>query len=177
MGAAGGGASPTPSGYLGGYRRASPVPSVVGMTNTMTATATTPAITTATTDVMRIDRRFGTVLREGPWVVPERIEVRLALGDARLDFTEAVIGSDTLRLEVDLSIGSDLTLVVPPGVKVVIGDLVTGTGDIKVRTGPGDDTPVALRIEVCGRLRAGADLTVRGPRRNFDQWTRPSGAS
>src|SRR4051794_37287093 len=45
------------------------------------ATADLPSAALAepdtTTELMRIDRRFGTVVREGPWVVPRRIEVKL----------------------------------------------------------------------------------------------------
>lgn len=132
---------------------------------------------TATTDLMRIDRRFGTVVREGPWVVPRRIEVSLAAANGRLDFTEAVINVDSVQLDVDLGLGSELTLVVQPGVKVVAENLDTRQGDYKDRAPSRGDTPVFLRVEVGGRLRAGADLVVRSPKPNFDQRTRPDRAS
>ena len=128
-------------------------------------------------DLMRIDRRFGTVLREGPWLVPARIEVCLTAGDVRLDFTEAVVTVETVRLEVDLGIGAELTLVVRPGIQVVTEDLDARSGDVEVRTPFDGVTPVFLRVEVTGRLRVGGDLVIRGPRRNFDQWTRPDNAT
>jgi hypothetical protein len=131
---------------------------------------------TATPDLMRIDRRFGNVVREGPWVVPKRIEVKLTAANMRLDFTEAVINVDTVKLDVDLGIGSELLLVVRPGVKVVAENLDARQGDYKDRA-PDATTPVTLRVEVSGRLRAGADLIVRHPRPNFDQRTRPGRAT
>lgn len=140
-----------------------------------THTASLPA-TLPATDLMRIDRRFGTVLREGPWLVPSRIEVRLTAGEARLDFTQAVITVDTVHLDVDLGLGSDLTLVVQPGITVVAENLDTRFGDLKLRV-PADTTPTFLRVELSGRLHGGGDLVVRRPKRNFDQWTRPDRAS
>jgi hypothetical protein len=150
-------------------------------TGTDTPTANVPAPLTGPgsvkSDLMRIDRRFGTVVREGPWLVAGRIEVRLTAGDARLDFTEAVVNVDTVHLDVDLGLGSELTLVVPPGVKVVGENLDTRLGDFDMRAPCDDATPVFLRIEVSGRLHGGGDLVVRRPRRNFDQWTRPDRAT
>jgi len=137
--------------------------------------AAEPAV--ATTDLMRIDRRFGNVVREGPWVVPRRIEVRLTAANARLDFTEAIINVDLVQLHVELGLGSELALLVQPGVKVVAEDLDTRQGDYKDRAPSGGETPVFLRVEVSGRLRAGADLVVRSRKPNFDQRTRPDRAS
>jgi hypothetical protein len=67
-------------------------------------------------DMVRIDQRFGDVTRTGHWVVPRRMEIRLTAGDVKLDFTEALITQDTLRIDVDLGIGGDLTLVTRPGI-------------------------------------------------------------
>jgi hypothetical protein len=130
-----------------------------------------------TSDLMRIDRRFGTVVREGPWFVPRRIEVRLTAGNVRLDFTEAIINVDTVQLDVDLGLGSELTLVVPPGIKVVAENLDARSGDFDMRAHSDGTTPVFLRVEVSGRLHGGGDLVVRRPKRNFDQWTRPDRAT
>ena len=74
-------------------------------------------------DLVRIDQRFGDVTRTGRWVVPRRMEIRLTAGDVRLDFTEAVITQNTLRIDVDLGIGGDLTLVTRPGIVVDTDDL------------------------------------------------------
>jgi hypothetical protein len=124
----------------------------------------------------RIDRRFGTVRREGPWLVPDRIDVRLTAGNARLDFTEAVARTGTVELAVDLGLGSELTLVVPPGVGVVTEDLDTRHGDY-VAHRCADTAPAHLTIRITGRLHGGGDLVVRPPRRNLDQWLRPGRAT
>ncbi|MFI5914887.1 hypothetical protein [Dactylosporangium sp. NPDC051541] len=112
---------------------------------------------------MRIDRQFGTVVREGAWLVPPRVEVRLAAANARLDFTAAVPTSTTVDLDVDLGLGSELTLVVPPGVKVIADDLDARQGDYEVRTMPDPNADVHLTVRVSGRLHAGGDLIVRAP--------------
>lgn len=49
-------------------------------------------------DLIRIDQRFGDVTRTGPWVVPRRMEIKLAAGDVKLDFTRALITQDSLRM-------------------------------------------------------------------------------
>jgi hypothetical protein len=139
------------------------------------ATAAEP--NTVTNDLMRIDRRFGTVVREGPWLVPRRIEVSLAAANARLDFTEAVINVDTVQLDVDLGIGSELALIVQPGIKVVAESLDARQGDFKDQVTSGGDTPVFLRVEIAGRLRGGGDLIVKSPKPNFDQRRRPDRAT
>jgi hypothetical protein len=148
---------------------------------TMTYTGTgidTPTTTDARPlDLMRIDRRFGTVVREGRWLVPGRIEVCLTAGNVRLDFTEAVIDAGLVRLDVDPGLGSELTLVVQPGIKVVAESLDARFGDFELRAPSDGATPVFLRVEVSGRLHGGGDLVVRRPRRNFDEWVRPGRAT
>jgi hypothetical protein len=128
-------------------------------------------------DLMRVDRRFGNVVREGPWVVPSRIEVSLAAANLRLDFTEAVITVGVVQLAVDLGLGSELTLVVQPGVHVVAENLDARWGDFKNQAPYDGNVPVFLRVEVTGRLTGGGDLVVKRPKRNFDQRTRPGRAT
>jgi Domain of unknown function (DUF1707) len=119
-------------------------------------------------DLVKIDQRFGDVTRAGRWVVPRRMEIRLRFGEAKLDFTEAVITHATLDIEVDLRIGGDLTLVTRPGVVVDIDDLERTSGDIKIRPASGDpDTPTVLLVRLSGRSRGG-DIVARPPRRKFN---------
>ena len=120
-------------------------------------------------DLVRIDQRFGDVTRTGHWVVPRRMEIRLTAGDVKLDFTEAVITQDTLRIDIDLGIGGDLTLVTRPGI-VVDADALSGRlGEIKVRDVTDPHAPVILRVELSGRVRGGG-VVARLPRRTFLQW-------
>lgn len=117
------------------------------------------------TDVVKIEKRFGTAEWVGTWLVPRRMEIRLTVGNAKLDFTNAVITHDQLSIDVDLGIGGDLTLITKPGIVVVANDvIVRSMAEIKVRPPQQDpDFPVALRVEVTGQLRGG-DLLVRYPK-------------
>jgi hypothetical protein len=122
-------------------------------------------------DLVTIDQRFGTVERTGRWVVPRRMEIRLAAGNVKLDFTEAVINTGSLRIDVDLGLGGDLLLVTKPGIVVVTDELNVRMGDIKVRHRTDPHEPVILRVELAGRIRGG-DIKARHPRRTFGQWIR-----
>jgi hypothetical protein len=123
-------------------------------------------------DVVRIDQRFGTVTREGRWVVPQRMEIKAKAGNVKLDFTDAVITFDTLHIALELGLGADLLLVTKPGIMVLTDDLTVRVGDVKVSQPPaGRSAPVILRIELSGRL-SGGDIVARYPRRSFGQWIR-----
>jgi hypothetical protein len=90
-------------------------------------------------------------------------------GDVKLDFTEALITQDTLRIDVDLAIGGDLTLVTRPGILVDTDGLTGKLGEVKVRHVTDPRAPVALRVELAGRIRGGG-IVARLPRRTFWQW-------
>jgi hypothetical protein len=120
-------------------------------------------------DLIRIDQRFGDVTRTGPWVVPRRMEIKLAAGDVMLDFTRALITQDSLRIDVDLGIGGDLTLVTRPGIVVGTDGLTGRLGEVKVGPVADPHAPVILRVELVGRVRGGG-VVARFPRRTFLQW-------
>ena len=120
-------------------------------------------------ELIRIDQRFGDMKRTGQWVVPRRMEVKLTAGDVTLDFTRALIVQDTVRIEVDLGLGGDLTLVTRPGIVVDTDGLTARLGDVKVPPAADPRVPVVLRIELAGRIRGG-EIVARFPRRTFIQW-------
>jgi hypothetical protein len=99
------------------------------------------------------------------------MEIRLTAGNVKLDFTEAVINTGSLYIDVDLGFGGDLLLVTKPGIVVITDDLTVRMGDIKVKQRADPDTPVILRVELAGRVRGG-DIVARHPRRTFGQWRR-----
>jgi Domain of unknown function (DUF1707) len=137
-------------------------------------TADLPALpaTSAPKDLVRISQRFGNVDRTGRWVVPRRMEIEATAGNVKLDFTEAVITSRTLHIEVDLGLGADLVLITRPGIEVLTDDLTVRMGDVRIRKPRADeDAPLILSIEVAGLVR-GADIVVRHPRRTPRQWLR-----
>ena len=119
-------------------------------------------------EVARIECSSGSAQRNGRWVVPHRIEVRVSSGSVKLDFTEAVITQPSLQVDADVRSGS-LTLVTKPGVVVDADDVAVRSGTVKVRAPWGSDVPVVLRIEVSGRVGSGS-VTARPPRRTFWEW-------
>ncbi|MFD7406395.1 DUF1707 domain-containing protein [Streptomyces sp. NPDC059866] len=121
-------------------------------------------------DVVRIEQvHSGAVERVGRWVVPRRLELAVYWCEVTLDFTDAVITHDTLRIDVDMA-GKTLTLVTRPGIVVDTDDLRLVHSRVKYRQAPtGPDTPVTLRVELVGQ-KAHGRVVVRPPRRTFGQW-------
>jgi len=119
-------------------------------------------------DMIRIERTSGWAKREGRWLVPPRIEVRVKSGHITLDFTEAVITQPLLQIDADVGSGM-LTLLTKPGIVVDADDVAVSSGGVKVRAPWGPDVPVILRVEVTGSVRSG-HLRARPPRRTFWQW-------
>ena len=97
------------------------------------------------------------------------MEVKLTAGDVKLDFTEALIVQDSVRIDVELGVGGDLTLITRPGIVVEPDGLTGRLSDVKVPPAQDPTAPVHLRIELHGRVRGG-EIKVRYPRRNFWAW-------
>ncbi|MFF2921462.1 DUF1707 domain-containing protein [Streptomyces celluloflavus] len=122
-------------------------------------------------EVSRIAVDSASARREGPWAVPQRMEIESRSGSVLLDFTGAVITLSTLEIEVSVHSGS-VTLVVPPDVFVDVDEVEMRSGDVRNRAHFAPATPVRLRVHVTGKLDSGS-LTVRPPkppRRSFWQW-------
>ncbi|MGK5638810.1 DUF1707 SHOCT-like domain-containing protein [Streptomyces sp. URMC 126] len=127
---------------------------------------------TRSAETVEINQRFGTLHRSGSWQVPPRLAIRMHGGDVKLDFTEAVISHDTLDLDVYVSVGGNLILVVKPGIEVATDGLEVRVGEVKNRTTGSDaEVPVTFRVNVTGRIRGG-DVVIRYPRRTLGQWMR-----
>lgn len=116
-------------------------------------------------EVVRIEQEGAKTRRGDSWVVPRRMEIRSEWGEVTLDFTEAVITYDTLRIDLDMR-GGTLRLVTRPGVVVDADSLVTHYAKVKMRRAATSDAPVVLRVEVTGELAFG-QVVVRPPRRVF----------
>ena len=65
-------------------------------------------------DVLVVGQHGGRYVREGRWPVPARIELRTQECRVTLDFTDAVITSNVLRIETDMVHGK-LLIVSSPG--------------------------------------------------------------
>lgn len=121
-------------------------------------------------DLVRIDCHSGTTRRDGRWMVPRRMEVRVTGGSVTLDFTEAVTWWPSLQLDVAVRAGS-LRLVTKPGILVSTDDLAVRGSSVKVRAPWGPDVPVRFRIDVAGTV-ASSSFKARPPRRTLWQWLR-----
>ena len=133
-----------------------------------------PGAGAAPKDLVRIRSDISNVRRDGPWLVPKRMEVRVNLGTVTLDFTEAVISWPSLEIDADLQTGT-LILVIAPGILVSTDDLAIKTSTVKVDAPWGPEAPVRFRIDVAGRasistITAGPPRPARPPRRSFWQW-------
>ena len=130
--------------------------------------AAIPAAAAEAKDLVRIDCGAGRATRQGRWVVPRRMEIRVNSGEVRLDFTEAVITQGVLRIDAEVQSGR-LKLITRPGIAVDTDEIGVRSGEVKIRAPWGPDVPVTLRIEVAGSVRSG-HILARPPRRGFWQW-------
>jgi Domain of unknown function (DUF1707) len=127
-------------------------------------------------DLVRIHVRGSSVCRDGRWVVPKELDVKVKGGGVTLDFTEAVITQPLLRITAEVT-GGGLRLITRPGIMVDADDISLHGGSITLPEPPGPAVPVRLRVEIAGSVR-GAGITAgpppppRRPRRTFWQWLR-----
>jgi signal transduction histidine kinase len=80
-----------------------------------------------------IDVRFGNVERNGPWVVPSELNVRVRFGNAELDLRDAVLGEGTTTIHVDVKFGN-VELLVPPELQVEV-NVATFAANVSGRGG------------------------------------------
>jgi Domain of unknown function (DUF1707) len=119
-------------------------------------------------DLVRIDCGASTATRDGQWVVPQRLEVRVTSGSVKLDLTNAVITSPVLALDAEVQSGH-LLLITRPGIEVDTDEVAVRSGIVRVQPQSATDTPVILRILVSGNVTSGT-LRARPPRRSFWHW-------
>lgn len=132
-------------------------------------TADAPGLPAQVKDLVQIDVSSGSARREGRWVVPRAMDVKVGSGSVRLDLTEAVLTGPLLRVNTQVRSGS-LRIVTRPGIEVIVDDVKVSSGSAKVRRRKGDPVaPTVLRVEVSGSVRSGS-VTAAPPRRSFMDW-------
>ena len=119
-------------------------------------------------DLIRIDCRSGNAKRDGRWMVPQRIEVKVTSGSVVLDFTQAVINRPVVRIDAEVRSGN-LQLITRPGIVVDADEVTVRSGNIRVKTPWQPDVLEILRIEVSGKVGSG-NIKARPPYRTFWQW-------
>jgi Domain of unknown function (DUF1707) len=121
-------------------------------------------------DVMRLESTSGHVVKDGGWVVPKRLEVKVASGHVRLDLTEAVFTYPVLEITAQVASGH-LRIITKPGVAVDTDDVKVLSGHVRVKAPWAADVPVTLRVNLSGNVASGHILAgPRRPRRTFWQW-------
>jgi hypothetical protein len=121
-------------------------------------------------DLVRIECGSSRIQRVGGWVVPKRMDISVASGEVRLDFTQAVITQPVLLIDAEVRSGR-LKIITKPGIVVDADEMSVRSGQVRVREPWGTDVPVLLRIEVAGSVRSG-HVEAGPPRRTFWQWLR-----
>jgi hypothetical protein len=127
-------------------------------------------------DLIRINVHGAGDRRDGPWVVPKAMDIRVKGGGVTLDFTDAVITQPLLHITAEVR-GGALRLITRPGIVVEAGDISVHGGSVTLPDPPGLGVPVQLRIEIDGSVHgagiaAGPPDPPRPPRRTFWQWLR-----
>jgi hypothetical protein len=127
-------------------------------------------------DLIRIHVHGSSARRDGRWVVPRELDIKVRGGTVTLDFTEAVITQPLLRITAEV-IGGGLRLITKPGIVVDADDISLNGGGLELPEPPDPGVPVLLRIEIAGSVRgggitAGPPPPPRRPRRTFWQWLR-----
>src|SRR5258708_16060189 len=92
-------------------------------------------------DVIRLDCHSGSAKRDGRWLVPQRIEVRVTSGSVKLDFTQAVLAWPSLKIDADVHSGS-LLLVTRPGIMIDAHDVAVRSGEVKIPAPSTSHVPV-----------------------------------
>ena len=127
-------------------------------------------------DLMRIHVHGSGASRDGRWVVPKELDVKVKGGAVTLDFTEAVITQPLLRVTAEVR-GGGLRLITRPGIVVDAGDISQYGGGVTLPEPSDPGVPVQLRVEINGSVHgggitAGPPDPPRRPRRTFWQWLR-----
>ena len=111
-------------------------------------TATGPPGAPEPKDLVRIECQHSGARRDGQWLVPRRMQVRVTSGTVKLDFTQAILSWPSLQIDVEVH-GGNVILVTRPGILVDTDDLQIRGSTVKMA--PRDpDVPVRFRIDVAG---------------------------
>jgi len=119
-------------------------------------------------EVLRIVRMGGNARQLGRWVVPKRMEIKVAGGNVRLDFTEAVITSPVLQIDAEVR-GGNVVIITRPGVVVDADEVEVIGGSVRIHAPGGPQPSTILRVEISGDVRGG-NVRAHPPRRTFWQW-------
>jgi uncharacterized protein DUF1707 len=97
--------------------------------------------------------------RSGSWTVPQRLLIRSRMGSTELDFTDAVINSQRVEIELDVA-GGSVELLFAENAGVTSSDVVMTMGSLKDKRPKESGTP---QFVITGAVRAGS-VEIRRPK-------------
>ena len=107
-------------------------------------------IAPAAKEVLVVEQHGGKYVQEGRWQVPARIELRTRECRVVLDFTDAVVTLNVLRIETDMVHGK-LFVVSAPDIAIDTDGLALTYSKLKLHSKNAAAEP-RLRIELVGKL-------------------------
>lgn len=108
---------------------------------------------------VRIPAILSSAERAGSWNVPDHISALVILGELTLDFRDAVFTSDTVLLDLSITLGS-IKIIVPPGTQIENECHEVFSSSSYPKRGRKRSQPNGLMIIVQGRMVMG-DLTIK----------------
>jgi hypothetical protein len=103
---------------------------------------------------------MGDIKRNGAWQVPPVLEVQSTMGDAVLDFTQAVLPQQVVEVRVKLGAGT-AKFILPDGATADVDGVSAGMGSVKSKV-PAGPQRGQLHLVVRGKVSMG-DVVVRYP--------------
>jgi len=114
--------------------------------------------------------RGSSLRRQGRWVVPSVLRIEASGSNVRLDFTEAIIS--TAVVEIDMTMrGSSARLIVPPGASVDLGGISLTGSSARNRRVPSNAGSGGPHFVVVGEAR-GSSVRATHPRTWRWPWER-----
>ncbi|MGH3879965.1 MAG: DUF1707 SHOCT-like domain-containing protein [Actinophytocola sp.] len=101
---------------------------------------------------VELTTNMSTLKRDGRWTVPRELIIRNRLGSTELDFSEAQIPYDEVRIALNVS-GGSVKLLLPERSSAVTDQVRVTAGSIKDKVGGGTGRP---RFVVTGTITAGS---------------------
>ncbi|MFE0019962.1 DUF1707 domain-containing protein [Amycolatopsis sp. NPDC059021] len=112
-----------------------------------------------------LQSKYGSILRQGPWLVPAELVVRNKYGGTKLDFSQAEIPHRVVQIHIDCKWGS-VEIIIPQHAAVdmnSIGEAKFGSIEDKTYSNGRQGNPLFV---LTGRVHGGG-LVVRNPRRGI----------
>ena len=136
---------------------------LAGLTTDLAGPEAQPVRLDGTRPVLAV---FGSQQRDGRWVVPDRMTVTAILGEAVIDFRDALLQSPRVVLYTTV-LGGRLRLLVPDGVEVEVTGSGVATRQPRVTAPPQPDQPPRPVIEVRGVMVWGRVQVITPPKNRF----------